>query len=495
METTPDPIAPFRDDDTEFALCASAVTTPAHLPLLTPLVTPDDFGSSHCGAVWQALVEMLAAKKPITQATLAAELRRRNAYGAVRSAINYDALALVPEPLDASEEHARTVARMGRARRVARELLRGGLMLAKPQHPDDFVISITTAIATASKTAAGIESANLMAVSLAYSKSLEEMQKFRSFSGISSGFGDIDRMTRGLRPGHMIVLAARPAMGKTALAMEIATQVAVIGTLERDDGSRSGERVAVFEMEMPREELWERMACGLAGVDTTQLTPDTITDLMRENIDVASNFLVRLPIEIYDRPGMTIAEVRATCLRQQSARGLDLVVIDYLGRLKLRMPGDTRSDVSLFTDASRELKDLARELNVPIILLAQLNRECEKRPDKRPMMSDLRESGQIEADADAVWLLYRDEVYSRTTANKGIAELIIAKQRGGRTGRVRLGFDAHLTKFRALSEAERERLDAEAKERATGRTPRGSRALPPPAHLSESREDYSDAAE
>ncbi len=255
-------------------------------------------------------------------------------------------------------------------------------------------------------------------------------------TGVSTGFNDLDDMTSGLQPADLVVIAGRPSMGKTSFAMNIAENVAIKSKLP----------VAVFSMEMPGESLTMRMISSLGRIDQHRVRTGRLEDQEWPRLTSAVSLLSEAPIFIDDMAALTPTEVRARARRLvREAGGLGLIVIDYLQLMQAPSEGETRAtEISII---SRSLKALAKELNVPVIALSQLNRNLEQRPNKRPVMSDLRESGSIEQDADIVIFIYRDEVYNEESPDKGIAEIIIGKQRNGPIGTVRLTFLGQYTKF------------------------------------------------
>jgi replicative DNA helicase len=256
-----------------------------------------------------------------------------------------------------------------------------------------------------------------------------------SITGVSTGFIDLDKMTAGLQPGDLIIVAGRPSMGKTAFAMCIAEHVAIKERLA----------VAVFSMEMPAEHLVMRMLSSLGRIDQHRLRIGQLDSDEWPQMTSAVNLLAATALFIDDTPALTPLELRARARRLAREQKLGLVVIDYLQLMQAPGAGDNR--VAEISEISRSLKALAKELNVPVVALSQLNRNLEQRPNKRPVMSDLRESGSIEQDADLILFIYRDEVYHEDTPDKGIAEIIIAKQRNGPIGTVRLTFLSQYTKF------------------------------------------------
>ena len=254
-------------------------------------------------------------------------------------------------------------------------------------------------------------------------------------TGIPSGYTEFDKLTAGLQAGDLIIVAGRPSMGKTALAVNIAENAAI------------GTKVptAIFSMEMPSQQLAFRMISSLGRVDQSHLRTGQFPDEDWSRINTAVQLMSDAPLFIDDTPGLSPTEIRARARRLQREHGLGLIVVDYLQLMQV--PGSKENRATEISEISRNLKALAKELALPIIALSQLNRSVEQRTDKRPVMSDLRESGAIEQDADLIIFIYREEVYSKETPRKGIADVTIAKQRNGPIGDFPLTFVGRYTKF------------------------------------------------
>lgn len=260
-------------------------------------------------------------------------------------------------------------------------------------------------------------------------------------TGLATGYTDFDRLTAGLQPADLIIIAGRPSMGKSALAINIAEHVAIQGQ----------HSVAVFSMEMPSEQLAMRMIGSLSRIDQQRLRTGKLNDEDWPRLTSTVGVVREARLFIDDTPALTPAELRARARRIARDHRLDLVIVDYLQLMQA--PGFSDNRVAEVSEVSRALKSMAKELNVPVIALSQLNRGLEQRPNKRPVMSDLRESGAIEQDADVIVFIYRDEVYDKDSADKGIAEVIIAKQRNGPIGLVKLAWRGQFTRFEGYVEA------------------------------------------
>ena len=271
-------------------------------------------------------------------------------------------------------------------------------------------------------------------------KRVEEMYRSdTALTGIATGFTNFDEKTSGLQKSDLVIIAGRPSMGKTSFAMNLAEHVAL----------NNENSVAVFSMEMPGEQLALRMMSSLGRIDSHNLRTGKLDDHDWPRLISSVNMLSKAKLFIDDTAALTPTELRARTRRLKREHGLDLVIIDYLQLMQVG--GTTENRATEISEISRSLKALAKELQVPIIALSQLNRSVEQRPDKRPVMSDLRESGSIEQDADVILFIYRDEVYNPESNDKGTAEIIIRKQRNGPIGTVRLSFLGQYTRFENLA--------------------------------------------
>ena len=268
---------------------------------------------------------------------------------------------------------------------------------------------------------------------------LEELYNQKQHvTGVPTGFIDLDRMTAGLHGSEFILIAARPAMGKSAFALNIATYAA----------TRANVPVAIFSLEMSKEQVGNRLLCSEALVDSNNVRTGDLNDEELSKLAETSGELSQAPIYIDDTAGITITEMRARCRKLKLEKNIGLVVVDYLQLIQ--GSGKTSGREQEIAEISRSLKILAKELEIPVIALSQLSRAVEARDDHRPMLSDLRESGSIEQDADIVMFLYRDDYYNEDSPEKNVAEVIIAKQRAGSTGTVKLAWIGNYTKFANL---------------------------------------------
>ncbi len=263
----------------------------------------------------------------------------------------------------------------------------------------------------------------------------ERYENRGQLTGLSTGFADLDKLTSGLQPSDLVIVAARPSMGKTAFALNIAEHAAL----------RDKKTVLVFSMEMSSTQLGFRLVSAIGRVDQTQLRSGDIADEDWPRVSNAMALLSGAKIFVDDSAALAPMELRARARRLQREHGLGLIVIDYLQLMQV--PGNTENRATEISEISRSLKALAKELKVPVVALSQLNRSLEQRTDKRPVMADLRESGAIEQDADVIMFIYRDEYYHKDSPDKGLAEIIIGKQRNGPTDTLKLAFLGRYTKF------------------------------------------------
>jgi replicative DNA helicase len=273
--------------------------------------------------------------------------------------------------------------------------------------------------------------------------SIEAIEKFQEYrdtvTGVPSFYTDLDKLTAGFQPSDLVIIAARPSMGKTALALCIARNAAMRGNVP----------VGVFSLEMSKEQLAMRLLCAEARVDSHKIRTGFLSQQECVKMLNAAGLFMDAPMYIDDTPAISVLELRAKARRMKADRGLGLIIVDYLQLMRGR-EGTERREQEI-SEISRALKGLAKELNVPVIALSQLNRKVEERHDKRPLLSDLRESGAIEQDADVIAFIYRDEVYNRDSADKGIAEIHVSKHRNGPTGNVKLRFIDSYTRFENLA--------------------------------------------
>jgi replicative DNA helicase len=400
-----------------------------------------DFYRREHQLIFQAIAALAERSKPFDVVTLAEELDHK---GELNGAGGFAYLGALANDTP-SAANIRAYADIVREHSVVRQLIRVGTEIAdsgyRPEgrRVPELLDSAEQKVFEIAQQKAR-DSAGFVPIKSLLTKAVNRIELLYErddpITGVSTGFNDLDDMTSGLQPADLVVIAGRPSMGKTSFAMNIAENVAIKSKLP----------VAVFSMEMPGEALTLRMISSLGRIDQHRVRTGRLEDPEWARLTSAVSLLAEAPIYIDDMAALTPTEVRARARRLvREAGGLGLIVIDYLQLMQAPSEGETRAtEISII---SRSLKALAKELNVPVIALSQLNRNLEQRPNKRPVMSDLRESGSIEQDADIVIFIYRDEVYNEDSADKGIAEIIIGKQRNGPIGTVRLTFLGQYTKF------------------------------------------------
>ena len=426
--------------------------------LVTEKLMPEDFYRQAHQVIYSAILTLHSKNEPIDMITLINELKKMNRLDDVGGVAYITLLANVVPTAANAKYHAQIV----EEKSTLRQLVEGGTAIASLGYEgaDDVPVIIDQAEKMILRISNRKGSKDFAEISEVLSDTINHIQAVlesrQSITGVATGFVDLDKLTAGLHPSDFIILAARPSMGKTALALNIAQNVAIRGARE----GQPKKRVAFFSLEMSREQLVQRMLCSEADVDAQRLRAGAdVRDKDTDNADlwnklwVAADLLSNAQIFIDDTPGITIMEMRSKARRLQAEGGLDLVVIDYL-QLMQGTTGRNNSDnrQQEVSEISRGLKALARELNVPVLALSQLSRSVEARQVKKPMLSDLRESGSLEQDADIVMFLYRDDYYKGAEeAPTHITELIVAKHRNGPVGRVNLFFKNECTKFISLA--------------------------------------------
>ena len=424
--------------------------------LVTEKLMPEDFYRQAHQVIFSAILTLHSKNEPIDMITLINELKKMNKLDDVGGVSYVTLLANVVPTAANAKYHAQIV----EEKSVLRQLVEGGTAIAAMGYDgaDDVPVIIDQAEKTILRISNRKGGTDFAAISEVLTDTINHIQAVldskQPITGVATGFIDLDYLTAGLHPSDFIILAARPSMGKTALALNIAANVAIRGSRE----GQPPKRVAFFSLEMSREQLVQRMLCSEADVDAQRLRAGG-DDKDRDNADIWNNLwiaadrLSNAQIFIDDTPGLSIMEMRSKSRRLQAEGGLDLIVIDYLqlmqGSAGSRNSDNRQQEVS---EISRGLKALARELNVPVLALSQLSRSVEARQVKKPMLSDLRESGSLEQDADIVMFLYREDYYKGADEDPThITELIVAKHRNGPVGRVNLFFKNECTKFISLS--------------------------------------------
>jgi replicative DNA helicase len=405
---------------------------------------PEDFYKTAHQTIFEAMTALCDKREPIDIITLGQQLRSMGQIDAVGGAqvLSYLASA-VPNSANVAY-YARVIKEMSIRRRLIHEsadIINSAFELEGDI--EEFLDSTEQRILGVSDFRVN---ASFHKVSDVVQDSIRIVEKLydqkEPVTGIPSGLTKLDRMTAGFQPSDLVIVAARPSMGKTALVLGWSQ---FVGIYHRKP-------VAFFSLEMSKEQLVLRMLCSESRINNSNVRTGSLTERDFARIVDGASRIAEAEIFIDDTPAITITELRAKSRRLHRDHQLGLIVVDYLQLL--RSPAYSHSREQEISDISRSLKALAKELNVPVVALSQLNRSVESRTDKRPMMSDLRESGAIEQDADIIMFIYRDEVYNKESPDKGVAEIIIAKQRTGPTGTVRVAFSGEYTRFDNLDESD-----------------------------------------
>lgn len=432
---------PPQNIEAEEAILGAILTNPVCFNKVADMLNAKSFYKPANKVIYEAIVDLFTKNQAIDIVTVSERLNEQDKLDIVGGRAYINDLALNVITTANIEYYAKIV----QEKAIKRELINAGSEIVEMAYDN------TTTEAT-------LDNAEKLIFNIAQQKTSTDLVSVKDLvltsyeqisyryehrdelTGVPTGFYDFDNMTSGLQKSDLVILAARPSMGKTALALNIAQNVAL----------KAKKTVAIFSLEMSKEQLVQRMLCSEAEVDTQKLKTGNMQASDWEKLTTAMNHFADAPLYIDDRPGATVMEVRAKCRRlAMEEKDLGLVVIDYLQLMEASGKEDRTQQIS---GISRGLKGLARELNVPVIALSQLSRAVESRPDKRPMMSDLRESGAIEQDADIIMFIYRDEYYNKEdTENRGKAEVIVAKHRNGAVGSVDLLFQGSITKFKNIT--------------------------------------------
>ncbi len=398
--------------------------------------------------IFEVLMALSERGEPLDLVTLTAALRDRGAYEAVGGTATLTSLFEDTFAISNVGHYARIVRDKALLRRMIETTAEiAGDAFDGVEDVEAYLDDAERKIFAVSDVRMNKSFSSMQEILVSNMHAIEELaQKKENVTGLPIGFHDFDKLTSGLHAGQLIIVAGRPAMGKTSLVLSAAQNAAV--------GHKAV--CAIFSLEMSKEELGFRFLSGLARIDSKRLKIGRLADRDWQRLAQAADQLSKSKVYIDDSGDLTVMDMRARCRRLLAEhKRLDLIVVDYLQLMKgskAASKGDGSREREI-SEISRNLKALAKELRTPIIALSQLNRGVEARQDKRPMLSDLRESGAIEQDADMVCFVYRDEVYNKETEDKGIAELIVAKHRAGETATVRLAWLAEYTLFANLAEA------------------------------------------
>jgi replicative DNA helicase len=446
--------------ESEMALLGSLILDPRVVPdVISILAASEDFYSEDHGRIYQALIDVYDKVPEADLIAILDALRDRGQLEQVGGPDYLSKLANETPSAAGAVRYAKTVADKAKLRRLIEAADR---IIFDALNVGDFGVDgarevIDTAESMVFEIAQEDQKADPQALGDLLAKELARIEaaEGQGISGVATGFDDLDRLLSGMQPGEMIILAARPSMGKTALALNLAEQIARGGRTPEKPPKGQHVPVGVFSLEMSKSSLVQRLLSAAASVDSHRMRTGHLNAQEMSTLKLTAEMLQEAPIFIDDTPGLSVHALRARARRMVANHGVRALIVDYLQLLTA--PGSSRESRQVEVSAiSRGMKALARELNVPLVCLSQLNRASEQREGNRPRMSDLRESGSIEQDADVVVLLHREDYYHthdpewvQDNPDKlNVAELIIAKQRNGPTGVVHLTWDARITRFR-----------------------------------------------
>jgi replicative DNA helicase len=428
---------PPQNLDAEQSVLGAMLIDKEAVPRAIEFVRPQDFYRDAHKHVFEAMIDLTERGEAIDLITVTEELRQKGVLDQAGGAAYVAGLAnMVPTAANV-EYYARIVGEKAMLRMLISVSSRIAAMGYEGNEEIDTLLDrAEQMIFEITQRKAGTGFAAIKAILMDTFERIEYLHNNKGqITGVNSGFVDLDRYTSGFQPSDLIIVAARPSMGKTALCTNFCQNAAVRHNLP----------VAIFSLEMSKDQLVQRMLCGEAMVDQQRVRTGQLEETDWNKLTQAAGPLSKAPIFIDDTPGISVMEMRAKARRLKAEKGLSMIVIDYLQLMTGSRKTENRQQE--ISEISRSLKGLARELDVPVIALSQLSRAVEQRSDKKPMMSDLRESGSLEQDADLVMFIYRDEYYNPESEKRGIAEVIIAKQRNGPVGSVELGFLKEFTRF------------------------------------------------
>ena len=427
---------PPHSVEAEESVLGSVLISSDAMNIALEKLRPEDFYRPAHQSIFEAITELFDANEPVDAVTVAEAMRRRDTLERI-GGVGYLAELMDGVPSASNVDY---YAGIVEEHSLRRRLMRvGGEIGEMAGAIDDPILQVLDkaeqAVFVLSERRIGD---GLQPIDPLLGPAIEQAEELHrgdsDVTGIALGFRDLDRKLGGLHPTNLVVIAARPGMGKTALALNIAENVAV-----------AGHPVAIFSLEMSRQEIVTRMLCAQGRIDSQRLRSGSLTEADFTKLSNAASVLYKKPIYVDDSPGLTVTEIRAKARRMRRHPGLSLVIVDYLQLMQGSGGENRQQEIALI---SRSLKNLARELDVPVIAVSQLNRSLEAREDKRPRLGDLRESGAIEQDSDVVMFIYRHEYYHpEAQETKGVAEIVIAKHRQGAIGRTDMTFLPEFTLF------------------------------------------------
>lgn len=427
--------------EAEQSVVGSMIMDREAIVVASEIVLGEDFYNKQYGVLFDAMVELNDEGKPVDLVTLQDRLKEKDVPPEV-SSLEFirDLITAVPTSANI-KYYANIVAEKATLRKLIRlnEEIANTCYVGKDSLEDILSDTEKRVFDLVQRKNAG-EFVPIRQIVMNAMDNIEKASHNKgNVTGVATGFLDLDYRTAGMQPSDLILVAARPSMGKTAFVLNIAEYVAF----------RQNKTVAIFSLEMSKEQLVNRLFSMESRVDSQHLRTGNLSDVEWEKLIESAGVIGKSNLIIDDTPGISISEMRSKCRKYKLEHNLEMIIIDYL-QLMSGSGRSTDSRQQEISDISRSLKALARELHVPVIALSQLSRAVEQRPDHRPMLSDLRESGAIEQDADVVMFIYRDDYYNKDTEKKGIVEIIIAKQRNGPIGTIELAWLPDFTKFANL---------------------------------------------
>lgn len=428
---------PPHNLDAEQAVLGAVFYEPSVLIPVMGIIQGDDFYRGSHIRIFEAMCELSEKGEPVDMVSVTTELNRKNILEEV-GGVSYlsDLAASVPTTANV-EYHAKLI----EEKSILRRLIRSATKLVSDAYEenDELDVIMNNAEKSIYEISQRKNSGAFKDIKDVLVETYDNIEQLHhnneELTGLPTGFVDLDKMTSGFQKNDLIIVAARPSVGKTAFALNIAQAI----------GTKTEENVAIFSLEMGADQLVQRMLCSEGNIDANRLRTGKLETQDWGNLTMAMGVLSDSGVYIDDTPGIKVNEIRSKCRKLKQEKGLGMVLIDYLQLIQ--GSGRTENRQQEVSEISRTLKELARELRVPVIALSQLSRGVEQRQDKRPMMSDLRESGSIEQDADIVGFLYRDDYYDKESEKQNIIEIILGKQRNGPVGTVELAFLKEYNKF------------------------------------------------
>ena len=427
--------------EAEQSVIGSMIMSEDAIDVASEKLTGDDFYHRQYGVLFDAMVELHTEGKPVDLITLQNKLREKDVPPELAG---IDAIREIMDIVPTSA-NVKNYAEIVYEKSVLRRLIKITEGITNECYQGKGALN--DVLADTEKKIFGLlqnqqsgEMESIKSIVMRTIDSIEAVAKNKgTVTGVETGFYDLDAMTAGFQKSDLIIVAARPSMGKTAFVLNIAEYAAV----------KHDTPVAIFSLEMSKDQLVKRILAMNSHVDSQDIRTGNLEDEDWAKLVESAANISKSKLLIDDTPGISVMELRSKCRKMKLENNIGMIIIDYL-QLMSGSKNNGESQQQVISDISRSLKAIAREINVPVIALSQLSRAVEQRPDKRPMLSDLRESGAIEQDADVVMFIYRDDYYNKDSEDKGISEIIIGKQRNGPTGTVKLHWESKLTKFQNL---------------------------------------------